>query len=296
MTHTIYDTLTKDFVEQVKVSAVYVECDGEYLYMRKTMPDTVKGKWGVPGGKVEEGEDITAAAVRELKEEAGIEVCEHALKYLKPLYIKTSYASFGFYIFVLTLKEKPEVTLSDEHDEYGWYTSDKVKALPHMSGGIDPFQHVERYLRAKKSPKTIVSSYLLLLKDGKVCLGQRKNTSYMDGYYGLISGHVEEGEAASTAMIREAREEGGIDIDPKDLECAHIMHRGSKDRLNIDVFFACSNYAGELVNKEPDKCGGWEFFEMDSLPEKTMDYVKQAIESYREGKTYSEWGFTTVMN
>lgn len=295
MTHTIHETISADFVEQVKVSAVYLEAEGEFLFLRKVSPEPMKGKWGVVGGKVEEGEDITDAAVRELKEEAGLSVCRHALKYLKPVFITNAIYSFGFYIHVLKMDKKPEVTLSDEHDQYGWFTADQVRELPHMPGGLVPFEHVIRYRRADKAPKAVISSYLILMKDGKVCLGQRQNTSYMDGYYGLISGHVESGEAASEAMVREAEEEAGIKINPNDLKTAHIMHRASSDRFNIDVFFSCDTFEGDVVNKEPKKCAGWEFFELSHLPENLVDYVRQAIEAYTAGQSYSEWGFDRVV-
>jgi mutator protein MutT len=40
------------------------------------------GKWGGFGGKVEEGETVVEAAVRELEEETGVEVREDALQYV----------------------------------------------------------------------------------------------------------------------------------------------------------------------------------------------------------------------
>ncbi len=294
MTHTIYEELTPTFVEQVKVSAVFIECKGKYLFLRKAAPAHLVGKWGVPGGKVDEGETIEEAAKRELQEEIGIDVPSHAIKYLKPLYITTEYASFGFYIFALTLDEFPEIKLSDEHDEYRWLEEEGVEQLDLMAGGLIPFKHVVKFLAHQKMTKAVISAYLILLDGDKVCLGLRQNTGYMDNYYGLISGHVEAGEAASVGMAREALEEAGIVIDPDTLKSAHIMHRTSPNRLNIDVFFSCTEFEGKIENKEPKKCGGWGFFPINNLPENTMDYVKQAILEYSKGNPYSEWGFTKI--
>ena len=294
MSYTTTEIPAAGFVEQIKVAAVYIECEGKYLFMRKVTPETVAGKWGVPGGKADIDEPLDKAALRELKEETGIEVCSNAIKYVKPLFIKTDYASFGFYIFAMSLKEMPEITLSNEHDKYIWATEHEVLELDMMSGGVEPFLLAQKHFASQRRPRATVSSYLILRNGEKVCLGKRQNTGYMDGYYGLISGHVEVGECASDGMIREAEEEAGIEIDPADLECVHIMHRMTPQRMNIDVFFECQKFNGEIENREPKKCAGWEFFDVNDLPDKTMDYVKQAIQLSSKGQAYSEVGFTKV--
>lgn len=52
------------------VIAVVVRGDDLLLVCRKTEPDA--GRWGFPGGKMEFGESIEEAAVRELFEETGV--------------------------------------------------------------------------------------------------------------------------------------------------------------------------------------------------------------------------------
>lgn len=44
-------------------------------------------------------------------------------------------------------------------------------------------------------------------RDQRILLQLRINTGYCDGMWGCVAGHVEEGESASGAMIREARVE-----------------------------------------------------------------------------------------
>lgn len=58
-------------VPTVAVLAV-VERDGKLLLVRRAnAPD--RGLWGFPGGRVEPGETLVDAAVRELREETGVE-------------------------------------------------------------------------------------------------------------------------------------------------------------------------------------------------------------------------------
>jgi len=53
------------------VLAVVCRGDEVLLVKRANTPD--QGKWGFPGGKIEFGETVPAAALRELREETGIE-------------------------------------------------------------------------------------------------------------------------------------------------------------------------------------------------------------------------------
>ncbi|MFJ4769244.1 (deoxy)nucleoside triphosphate pyrophosphohydrolase [Streptomyces uncialis] len=49
--------------------------DGERLLAaRRSAPADLAGRWELPGGKVERGESPTAALVRELREELGVDV------------------------------------------------------------------------------------------------------------------------------------------------------------------------------------------------------------------------------
>jgi 8-oxo-dGTP pyrophosphatase MutT (NUDIX family) len=75
----------------------------------------------------------------------------------------------------------------------------------------------------KRLGNTVVSAYLFLKKKDQVCLLLRKNTGYCDGMFGLISGHVEDGESATKAMIREAEEEAGLQLASSHLNVIHIL-------------------------------------------------------------------------
>ena len=84
----------------------------------------------------------------------------------------------------------------------------------------------------KERFKIIPEVFLFLIKDGKILLSRRFNTGYEDGKYGLPAGHGEYGETMREGTAREAREEIGIDIDPKDLEFILTQHRWCPDKNN----------------------------------------------------------------
>lgn len=132
--------------------------------------------------------------------------------------------------------------------------------------------------------------YLLLLDGDEVLLLQRQNTGHRDGEYSLVAGHIDEGEAATEAMVREAREEVGIEIDRSALEPVHVIHRNAGERAYVDIFFACEEWAGEVRNKEPEKCAGIAWYDRSDLPANTVPYVEQAIEKTSES-VFSEFGW-----
>ena len=135
------------------------------------------------------------------------------------------------------------------------------------------------------------SVQLIALREGLVLLSMRANTGFEDGNYGLVSGHIEGDEATRAAMVREAREEAGIQIDPAHLRLVHTMHRRSPDREYIDLFFEASSWLGEPDNREPGKCDELAWFQPDDLPANTIEYVREAIVRSRAGASFSEFGF-----
>ena len=97
----------------------------------------------------------------------------------------------------------------------------------------------------KERHREVPASYLILKKKGKVLLQRRFNTGYMDGKYSLPAGHVDKGETFIQCVIREAKEEIGINLKLKDIKIAHLMHRFSGARwgdlgYRIDVFFTAN--------------------------------------------------------
>jgi ADP-ribose pyrophosphatase YjhB (NUDIX family) len=143
------------------------------------------------------------------------------------------------------------------------------------------------------APTSTPASYLILIKDDQVLLSRRANTGFWDGSYALPAGHVEVEETYTQNLIREAKEEIGIDLDPQLVQVVHIMHRksdtdGSK---RIDTFFKVEKWQGEVENKEPEKCDDLAWFPLNKLPNNIIPYIKLALENMQKGVFYSEFGW-----
>lgn len=135
------------------------------------------------------------------------------------------------------------------------------------------------------------SSYLFLIEDDKILLQRRFQTGFEDGSYGVPAGHLEGGETTREGCVREIKEEIGVDIRPENLKVVHVMHRRGEHDERFDFFMTASVYEGEVTNCEPHKRDDLSWFSLDELPENMVEYVRQAIEGYREGIMYSEFGW-----
>jgi 8-oxo-dGTP diphosphatase len=144
--------------------------------------------------------------------------------------------------------------------------------------------------------KIVPASYLVLERNGKVLLLRRYNTGFQDGKYGLVSGHLDGNETFKQCMVREAKEEAGLDLSVEDMEVVHVMHRremfndvGLRER--VDVFIKVDSLEEEPQNMEPEKCDDLNWFLLDNLPENTIPYIKFALENINKDIFYSEFGW-----
>lgn len=131
---------------------------------------------------------------------------------------------------------------------------------------------------------------LLLMQNNKILMMKRKNTGYMDGMYAFVAGHVEEGESLKQAMIREAKEEAGINVDEKDLEFICGIREKSHCRY-INFFFKTDKYSGTPKIMEEDKCESLEWIDIDKIPENTIEAEKRAIYNYFNNISFDEYNF-----
>jgi mutator protein MutT len=146
----------------------------------------------------------------------------------------------------------------------------------------------------KERYKAIPASYLVMIKDNKVLLQRRLNTGYEDGNYSMPAGHVDAGETFTQCVVREIKEEIGIDLNSKDVKVAHVMHRNSGEGEignRIDIFFTAEKWGGEIENKEPNKCDDLSWFDLDNLPENIIPYIKHAIDCINNKIFYREFGW-----
>lgn len=137
--------------------------------------------------------------------------------------------------------------------------------------------------------KFLSSIYLIIRNEnGEVLLQRRQGTKLWPGFLALPAGHIDEGENAYEAAIREAKEELDIEIKIEDIIDTFVVNRKNKSLSPYyDVYFELDKYYGEIKINEPEKCSELVWSSMENLPEDMIDFEKEAIEKNREGIKFS---------
>ena len=141
--------------------------------------------------------------------------------------------------------------------------------------------------------KAIPAVYLILEReDGRFLIARRCNTGYQDGNYQVPAGHVDEGELPTESMIREAKEEIGINIQSKDLQLVHFAYSPKHDDTDnrINLYFKTKKWQGEIKNMEPNKCDDLLWVSMKELPSNIAVDVLDALKCIEQGICYKELG------
>jgi len=140
----------------------------------------------------------------------------------------------------------------------------------------------------------LIDVHVLLVRDDQVLLTQRRDTNpQFDGLWHLPSGKLDAGESVLDAAVREAAEEVGVLINPADLHHVHTLHvNGSGAEPRLGLFFEARQWAGEPVNREPDKCSAVQWFNLDALPTQLIDYPAAGLHAYLAGNSFSVQGWT----
>lgn len=130
----------------------------------------------------------------------------------------------------------------------------------------------------------------LVEKDQQFLLFYRTDGHFNGGWWVLPAGHIEAGETAIQTVIREAKEELGIDVAVRDVVFGHIVHNLVGENKRMDFYFRVKNFKGELKNLEPEKCAKMEFFSKNSMPplEKIAPTSLQALQNMWNNIPYSE--------
>ncbi|MFI9273173.1 NUDIX domain-containing protein [Kitasatospora sp. NPDC052896] len=153
-------------------------------------------------------------------------------------------------------------------------------SLAHRTSGTDPLT-------------LVVGVHLVLVDEGAVLLGRRRNTTYAAGLWHLPAGHMEPGEPITRSMTREAAEELAITIAEDDLELVHTLHHLDADdgRSRLQLFFRPARYQGRVHNAEPHKCEALHWWPLGQLPADILPYTAHALGEITRGNSLSTVGW-----
>ena len=109
------------------------EYNGKLLLLKiRSKSSHDAGRWEIPGGKVKKCEYFDNALKREYLEETGLEVDVHSLlNVVRKDYTacKTQEEVKSIQLIMKVTCQSDEVTISEEHDDYGWFSYDEVDEM-----------------------------------------------------------------------------------------------------------------------------------------------------------------------
>lgn len=116
---------------------------------------------------------------------------------------------------------------------------------------------------------------LILEQKGNVLL--LKQHKHRGNLNTLIGGKVEKGERPEEAIIREAKEEVGIDIKEADLKLLHYYRLSKKEYVVKLHVYTVKNWQGKVRNMEPHKFKCVRWWPIWRLPKKLTPLTRSAL-------------------
>jgi ADP-ribose pyrophosphatase len=116
-----------NLVPKAAVGAVVIK-EGRVLLVKRKYPPK-KGKWAIPGGSVNLGESLQAAAEREIKEESGLIIHAKEPIYTFDLIERDSHGNVSFHYVIVDLMAEyvsGELQPADDVSDARWFGPEEI--------------------------------------------------------------------------------------------------------------------------------------------------------------------------
>ncbi|MDH6100802.1 NUDIX domain-containing protein [Anabaenopsis sp. FSS-46] len=126
-------TIEKDAVQKhfplTTVGALVVNSRGDVLIVKTTK---WRGTWGVPGGKVDWGETLEAALIREFREEVGLDLSDIRFGFLQEAVLDSQFYKSAHFIMVnyYAFSASETIIPNEEIVEWAWVTPQQAQKYP----------------------------------------------------------------------------------------------------------------------------------------------------------------------
>ncbi|MFD9052728.1 NUDIX hydrolase [Streptomyces zaomyceticus] len=298
--------------EPVNVSALIHDGAGHYLlHLRDHKPGIIwqSGAFALlGGGRTHDDQDLEGTLLRELSEE----VPDLHLEDVKPYAVEAATSIDGLsvpiQVFTGRWRGNPDRLALHEGVLLRWFTPDVLDRLRLSPATRDLIRrHAAENPPGNKQDvvpavwgggsRTVLNGIGVHLHledaEGRVLLGLRHPRSkYAGDTWHYLAGRCEQ-ESALACLVREAREEAGLVIDPVDVELEHVVH--VVDTLGalplMQLVFKARRREGEPKVLESDKCLAWKWWPRHELPDRIVPYTRTAIAAIAEGRPYSQSGW-----
>lgn len=105
-------------------SIIFNEKNQILILKRSSTDDVLPDYWDIPGGTLKDGEDPTTGTIREVKEEAGIDIENPSLFFYTSTVDQAKNKQFVILIFIAQYQSGEIVLNHNDHDDYQWINLD----------------------------------------------------------------------------------------------------------------------------------------------------------------------------
>lgn len=128
------------------------------------------------------------------------------------------------------------------------------------------------------SPFYLIAWLVVQDESGRVLLGRRDGTGYMNGLWGLPGGRVERGEALMAAAVREAGEEVGLRVEVAALKPLGVSRFDIDGMQGTDFLFLTREWIGEPTPLDKTSEVGW--FAPGALPDDCLPWLPTVLDAH----------------
>ncbi|MDX3025657.1 NUDIX hydrolase [Streptomyces acidiscabies] len=298
--------------EPVNASALIHDGAGRYLlHLRDHKPGVIweSGAFALlGGGRTREDQSLEGTLLRELSEEVPGLRLQDVTPYAVEAATSIDGLSVPVQVFAGRWRGNPDRLALHEGVLLRWFTPDDLGRLRLDAATRDLIHRHAADNPPDNGPdavppvwdggsRTVLNGIGVHLhledSEGRVLLGLRHpDSKYAGSTWHYLAGRCEQ-ESALTCLVREAREEAGLVIDPADVELVHVVHvvDAPGGLPLMQLVFRARRWEGAPELREPDKCLSWQWWPRHDLPHPTVPYTRTAIAAIAEGRHYSQLGW-----
>lgn len=123
-------TPIEGFNKKFDVVSAFIDHKGETLLLHRQENKPQGNKWAMVAGKVDKGEDLVGALIREVDEEIGVKVTKEQCQYFEGYYVRYPDFDFMYHVYHIPLSEKPLLNINlEEHTDHQWIAPKKALKL-----------------------------------------------------------------------------------------------------------------------------------------------------------------------
>ncbi|MFH1188979.1 MAG: NUDIX hydrolase [bacterium] len=127
----IYQKKPKDFSPKFEAAGNFVQCNGEIIVLHRHNHKPQGDTWGIPSGKIHEGESPLDTTYRETMEETGLVIPRKEIQFFLTVYVTFPDYDFVYHIFHALLIKKAKIIIREsEHKDAQWISPKDALTLP----------------------------------------------------------------------------------------------------------------------------------------------------------------------